>query len=129
MKSKWLGFISLLLILCLMTGCVHAVDTEIFGPRAINDFIDLKNEEPEDITELICDPGESAAISSSHYDKLGKLENLESLTLVGIGDEKDAQTFFEELKKLDKLKSLTLKSSRIGSVSKLKDIDKRIEAL
>ena len=108
---------------CSFGDIFHAADREVFGARAINDFIDLKDEDLEDITELICDPGEDRSISSSHYDKLGKLDALESVTLVGIGDETDAQNFIGELTKLDNLKSVTIKNSRIGSVSKLKDIE------
>ena len=45
------------------------------------------------------------------------------MTFVGIGYDTDAQNFFDELAKLDNLKSVTIKDSRIGSVSKLKDIE------
>ena len=109
----------------MLFGCsvvMHAVDREVFGPSAVNDFIDLTDKDLDEITELVCDPGEDACISGSNYDKLGKLENLESVTIVGIGSETDAQNIIEELTKLDNLKAVTFKDSRIGSVSKLKEI-------
>ena len=117
--------VSMSLALC---GCskdviIHDAEQEIFGPRAINDFIGQKDEALDEITELVCDPGEDASLGSSYYDKLGLLENLESVTFVGIGYDTDAQNFFDELAKLDNLKSVTIKDSRIGSVSKLKDIE------
>ena len=116
-----LASMSLMLFGC---SCItHAVDREVFGPSAVNDFIDQTGEDLDEITELVCDPGDDNSISSGHYDKLGKLKNLESVTFVGIGFEEDAQNFFEELTKLDNLKSVTIKGSRIGSVSKLKDIE------
>ena len=115
----------------MLFGCsnvVHAVDREVFGPSAVNDFIDLTGKELDEITELVCDPGEDQCISSTRYDKLGKLKNLESVTFVGIAYETDAQNIIEELAKLDNLKSVTIKDSRIGSISKLKDI-KSLEEL
>ena len=115
----------------MLSGCsdiVHAVDREISGPSAVNDFIDLTGKDLDEITELVCDPGEDACISSTRYDKLGKLKNLESVTFVGIAYETDAQNIIEELAKLDNLKSVTIKDSRIGSISKLKDI-KSLEEL
>lgn len=133
--SKILGFrnktvkaaicILLVSMSLMLFGCsdvMHVVNREIFGPSAVNDFIELKDVKLEEITELVCDPGDDACISGSDYDKLGKLKNLESVTFVGIGFETDAQNFFEELTKLDNLKSVTIKGSRIGSVSKLKEI-------
>ena len=116
-----LASMSLMLFGC--SSITHAVDREVFGPSAVNDFIAQTGEDLDEITELVCDPGEDNSISSGHYDKLGKLKNLESVTFVGIGFEEDAQNFFEELAKLDNLKSVTIKGSRIGSVSKLKDIE------
>lgn len=113
----------LLLFGCSAGDIVHAVDREVFGPSAINDFIEMADEDLDVITELICDPGEDSALAGSRFDKLGKLENLEAVTLVGISSETDAQNFFEELTKLNNLKSVTIKSSRIGSISKLKDIE------
>ena len=68
----------------MLFGCsivMHAVDREVFGPSAVNDFIDLTDKDLDEITELVCDPGEDACISGSNYDKLGKLENLESLDI------------------------------------------------
>ena len=116
-----LASMSLMLFGC---SCItHAVDREVFGPSAVNDFIDQTGEDLDEITELVCDPGDDNSISSGHYDKLGKLKNLESVTFVGIGFEEDVQNFFEELTKLDNLKSVTIKGSRTGSVSKLKDIE------
>ena len=115
----------------MLFGCsdiVHAVDREISGPSAVNDFIDLTGKDLYEITELVCDPGEDACISSTRYDKLGKLKNLESVTFVGIAYETDAQNIFDELTKLDNLKSVTIKGSRVGSISKLKDI-KSLEEL
>ena len=115
----------------MLSGCsnvIHEVDRDVFGPSAVNDFIDLTGKDLDEITELICDPGEDACISNTRYDKLGKLKNLESVTLVGIGSETDAQNIIEELTKLDNLKSVTIKGSRLGSISKLKDI-KRLEEL
>ncbi len=50
---------------CSAEDIVHAADREVFGPRAINDFIDMMDEDPDEITELICDPGENECISSS----------------------------------------------------------------
>ncbi len=108
---------------CSAADIAHVADREVFGPRAVNDFIDQMDKDLDEITELICDPGEDTSISSSYYDKLGKLKNLESVTFVGISCETDAQNFFGELAKLDNLKSVTIKSSRIGSVSRLKDIE------
>ena len=115
-----LASMSLMLFGC--SDIVHAVDREISGPSAVNDFIDLTGKDPDEITELVCDPGEDACISSTRYDKLGKLKNLESVTFVGISYETDAQNIFNELTKLDNLKSVTIKGSRVGSISKLKDI-------
>ena len=108
---------------CSAADIAHVADKEVFGPRAVNDFIDQMDKDLDEITELLCDPGEDTSISSSYYDKLGKLKNLESVTFVGISCETDAQNFFGELAKLDNLKSVTIKSSRIGSVSRLKDIE------
>ena len=121
-----LASMSLMLFGC--SNIVHDVDREVFGPRAVNDFIDLTGKDPDEITEPVCDPGEDACISSTRYDKLGKLKNLESVTFVGIAYETDAQNIIEELAKLDNLKSVTIKDSRIGSISKLKDI-KSLEEL
>ena len=121
-----LASMSLMLFGC--SNIVHDVDREVFGPRAVNDFIDLTGKDPDEITELVCDPGEDACISSTRYDKLGKLKNLESVTFVGIAYETDAQNIIEELTKLDNLKSVTIKDSRVGSISKLKDI-KSLEEL
>ena len=121
-----LASMSLMLFGC--SDIVHAVDREISGPSAVNDFIDLTGKDLDEITELVCDPGEDACISSTRYDKLGKLKNLESVTFVGIAYETDAQNIFEELTKLDNLKSVTIKGSRVGSISKLKDI-KSLEEL
>ena len=121
-----LASMSLMLFGC--SDIVHAVDREISGPSAVNDFIDLTGKNLDAITELVCDPGEDACISSTRYDKLGKLKNLESVTFVGIAYETDAQNIFEELTKLDNLKSVTIKGSRVGSISKLKDI-KSLEEL
>ena len=121
-----LASISLMLFGC--SNIVHDVDREVFGPRAVNDFIDLTGKDLDEITELVCDPGEDACISSTRYDKLGKLKNLESVTFVGIAYETDAQNIIEELAKLDNLKSVTIKDSRVGSISKLKDI-KSLEEL
>ena len=121
-----LASMSLMLFGC--SNIVHDVDREVFGPRAVNDFIDLTGKDLDEITELVCDPGEDACISSSRYDKLGKLKNLESVTFVGIAYETDAQNIIEELTKLDNLKSVTIKDSRVGSISKLKDI-KSLEEL
>lgn len=114
--------LSLILCGCSDIDILHAVDREIFGPRAVNDFIDLTGKDPGEITELVCDPGEDTALSASHFDKLGKLEKLESVTFVGISSEEDTQDLLGELTKLDKLRSLTIKDSRVGSVSKLKDM-------
>lgn len=112
------------LFLCgCMSDIANDLHSKIFGPNSINSFIDLKEEELEDITELVCDPGESQYIGSSRYDKLGKLENLESLTIAGIGFEEDAQNIFAELAKLHNLRSLTIRDSHIGSVKWLKDIE------
>ena len=121
-----LASMSLMLFGC--SDIAHAVDREISGPSAVNDFIDLTGKDLDEITELVCDPGEDACISSTRYDKLGKLKNLESVTFVGIAYETDAQNIFEELTKLDNLKSVTIKGSRVGSISKLKDI-KSLEEL
>ena len=121
-----LASMSLMLFGC--SDIVHAVDREIYGPSAVNDFIDLTGKDLDEITELVCDPGEDACISSTRYDKLGKLKNLESVTFVGIAYETDAQNIIEELAKLDNLKSVTIKDSRVGSISKLKDI-KSLEEL
>lgn len=121
-----LASMSLMLFGC--SDIVHAVDREISGPSAVNDFIDLTGKDLDEITELVCDPGEDACISSTRYDKLGKLKNLESVTFVGIAYETDAQNIFNELAKLDNLKSVTIKGSRVGSISKLKDI-KSLEEL
>lgn len=121
-----LASMSLMLFGC--SDIMHAVDREISGPSAVNDFIDLTGKDLDEITELVCDPGEDACISSTRYDKLGKLKNLESVTFVGIAYETDAQNIFEELTKLDNLKSVTIKGSRVGSISKLKDI-KSLEEL
>ena len=121
-----LASMSLMLFGC--SDIVHAVDREISGPSAVNDFIDLTGKDLYEITELVCDPGEDACISSTRYDKLGKLKNLESVTFVGIAYETDAQNIFDELTKLDNLKSVTIKGSRVGSISKLKDI-KSLEEL
>lgn len=121
-----LASMSLMLFGC--SDIAHAVDREISGPSAVNDFIDLTGKDLDEITELVCDPGEDACISSTRYDKLGKLKNLESVTFVGIAYETDAQNIFNELTKLDNLKSVTIKGSRVGSISKLKDI-KSLEEL
>lgn len=121
-----LASMSLMLFGC--SDIVHAVDREISGPSAVNDFIDLTGKDLDEITELVCDPGEDACISSTRYDKLGKLKNLESVTFVGIAYETDAQNIFNELAKLDNLKSVTIKGSRVGSISRLKDI-KSLEEL
>ena len=108
-------------IITLSVGC-HAADRELFGDSAINDFIDSKGEDLDEIKELVCDPGEDRCLSSSRYDKLGKLKNLEKVTFVGIGFEDDAQNFFEELTNLDDLKTVIIKDSRIGSIDKLTEI-------
>lgn len=121
------GCFMLAAIITLSAGC-HAIDREIFGDGAINDFIYSKGEDLDEIKELVLDPGDDQCLSSSHYDKLGKLKNLESITFVGIGYEKDAQNFFEELTKLDNLKTVIIKDSRIGSIEKLTEI-KGIEEL
>lgn len=121
-------FTSMSLMLFGCSDIVHAVDREISGPSAVNDFIDLTGKDLDEITELVCDPCEDACISSTRYDKLGKLKNLESVTFVGIAYETDAQNIFNELAKLDNLKSVTIKGSRVGSISKLKHI-KSLEEL
>ena len=87
---------------------MHAVDREVFGPSAVNDFIDLTDKDLDEITELVCDPGEDACISGSNYDKLGKLENLESVTFVGIDSETDAQNIIEELTGLAEIPAFVL---------------------
>lgn len=54
----------------MLFGCsvvMHAVDREVFGPSAVNDFIDLTDKDLDEITELVCDPGEDACISGSNY--------------------------------------------------------------
>ena len=119
------GCVLLSAMLIMNVGCgsiAHEIDREVFGDSAVNDFIDRKGEDLDKIKELVCDPGEDACLSSSRYDKLGKLKNLETVTFVGIGNEEDAERFFGELTKLDDLKTVIIKDSRIGSVSKLVDI-------
>ena len=121
MFTRAAGCFMLAAIITLSVGC-HAIDREFLGDSAINDFIDSEGEDLDEITELVCDPGEDRCLSSSRYDKLGKLKNLEKVTLVGIGYEEDAKNFFEELTKLDDLKTVIIKDSRIGSIGKLTEI-------
>lgn len=121
MFTRAAGCFMFAVIITLSIGC-HAIDRELLGDSAINDFIDSESKDLDEITELVCDPGEDRCLSSSRYDKLGKLKNLEKITLVGIGFEEDAQNFLEELTKLDDLKTVIIKDSRIGSIDKLTEI-------
>ncbi len=90
--------------------------------KTINDCINQTSQNYDDIRELVCDPGSDLALFGHDYDLLGKLTNLETITIIGISSSSDAQNFFEELTKLEKLTSVKIVDSPIGSIRKLADI-------
>lgn len=90
--------------------------------KTINDCINQTGQNYDEIRELVCDPGSDVALYGHDYDLLGKLTNLETITIVGVGDASDAQNFFDELTKLKKLTSVTIEDSPVGSIRKLADI-------
>ena len=113
-------FISIFVTLGIITvnGCT-------LGKKgSINYFIEQKKQNPNEIIELICDPGSDSSIRSENYDKLSKLTSLESITFIAIASEEDAQNYFSQLVQLPNLKCVRIESSRIGSISKLAEIPK-----
>lgn len=90
---------------------------------SINACIEQLHMNYEDIHELTCNPSDNVSLLSMDYDLLEKLVNLETIKLVGIGSEDDAQKFFSELTKLKKLKTVEIVDSHIGSIDQLGDIE------
>lgn len=107
---------------CTSSGSPSSNDDLFIKHMSINDFIEQQEQAPDKITELVCVPDSDTSIRSSDYDKLSKLTSLESITLKAIGSAEDAQNFFSQLAQLPRLKSVRLEYSRIGSVSKLAEI-------
>ena len=93
---------------------------------SINTCIERLHMNYEDICELTCDPSDNVSLLSTDYDLLERLVNLETIKLVGIGSEDDAQKFFSELTALKKLKTVEIVDSHIGSIDKLGDIENMV---
>lgn len=91
---------------------------------SINDCIKQTKQNPDEIRELVCAPDSDAfPLSGKDYDLLGKLPNLETVTIKVVGSASSAQDFFQELTKLKKLSSVTLSNIPRCSIKKLGDIE------
>lgn len=117
-KLRIVTVIILCLIASILGGCKEMDDQQM----TINRCINSTNMNYDEIIDLVCDPGYDSVFNGEDYDLLGKLSNLESITIVGIGDSEAAQLFFTELANLETLSSVVLIDSRIGKISKLAEI-------
>lgn len=96
----------------------------VFKPTSINDCIKQTKQDLDEIRELVCNADSvEFSLSGQDYDLLGKLPNLESVTIRVIGSASTAQNFFRELTKLKKLSSVTLFNIPGCSIKRLGDIE------
>lgn len=120
----------IVLIVVLMCALFYAysllIQNEIeheWWPKSINTCIEETNLDYDEIRTLICDPGPNVGLKSKGYDLLGKLTNLESITLVAVCSKDFAQDIFTELTNLKSLHTIVIEDSQIGSIDKLAEID------
>ncbi len=95
----------------------------MFAPTSINDCIKRTKQDLDEIRELFCSSNTFGPLSIQDYDLLGRLPNLESVYITGIGSAESAQAFFGELTKLKKLSSVTLVDIPGCSIKRLGDVE------
>ncbi len=129
-KEKTRIIQAILFILVFLAGlaymCISFIQNEIehgWWPKTINTCIEETNLDYDEIRTLICDPGPNVGLRSKDYDLLGKLTNLESITLIAMGSGDFVQDVFSELCKLKHLHTIIIEDSGVGPIDKLAEIE------